>query len=91
MIRKSAFLAWGPSKDATRYVFDNLATSEKKSGPDDPMAAALAVLSVREKGLDGFLGASLAFAQPTERTAYRTMLMSGFSELEELLTADNLL
>lgn len=91
MIRKSAFLAWGPSKDATHYVYKNLASSEKKSGPDDPMAAALAVLSVREKGLDGFLGASLAFAQSEERTAYRTMLMSGFSELETLLTADKLL
>lgn len=91
MIRKSAFLAWGLDKDDTHYVFENLADSEKKSGPDDPMAAALAVLSVRDKGLDGFLGASLAFASPADRAAYRAMLMSGFSELEALLTADKLL
>ena len=91
MIRKSAFHAWGPSKDSTHYVFERLADSEKKSGPDDPMAAALAVLSVRDKGLDGFLGASLAFAPPEERAAYRAMLMSGFSELEALLISDELL
>ncbi len=91
MIRKSAFQSWGPSKDATHYVFENLADSGKTSGPDDPMAAALAVLSVREKGLYGFLGASLAFAPPDERAAYRAMLMSGFSELEALLARDGLL
>lgn len=91
MIRKSAFMAWGANKDTTHYVFKNLADSEKKSGPDDPMAAALAVLSVRSKGIDGFLGASLAFASPAERAAYRVMLKSGFSELENLLTADKLL
>jgi hypothetical protein len=55
------------------------------------MAAALAVLSIRDKGLDGFLGASLAFAPPEERVAYRAMLMSGFSELEALLVTDELL
>ena len=91
MIRKSAFLAWGPGKDATDYVFGNLSASEKKSGPDDPMAAALAVLSVRASRLDSFLGASLAFASPSDRAAYRTMLMSGFSELEALLVRDGLL
>jgi hypothetical protein len=91
MIRKSAFLAWGPGKDATDYVFGNLSVSEKKSGPDDPMAAALAVLSVRASRLDSFLGASLAFASPSDRAAYRTMLRSGFSELEALLVRDGLL
>lgn len=91
MIRKSAFLAWGPNTDATHYVYENLVHSEKKNGPDDPMAAALAVLSVRDKGLDGLLGASIAFAPPAERADYRRMLMSGFSELEALLIADELL
>jgi hypothetical protein len=91
MIRKSAFMAWGPSKDATPYVYKNLADSAKRSGPDDPMAAALAVLSVRDRGLDGFVGASLAFARPSEREAYRKMLKAGFSELEALLAENKLL
>ncbi|WP_164886709.1 hypothetical protein [Piscinibacter defluvii] len=55
------------------------------------MAAALAVLSVREKGLDRFLGATLAFASPAERAGYRQVLQSGFNELEALLQADGLL
>ena len=91
MIRKSAFLAWGAGRDGTRYVHSSLADSDKSSGPDDPMAAALAVLSVREKGLDRFLGATLAFAATHERDAYRQVLQAGIAELEALLQADGLL
>ena len=61
------------------------------SGPDDPMAAALAVLTVREKGLDRFLGASLAFAAPAERPRYRSMLQAGIDELAALLQHDGVL
>lgn len=91
MIRKSAFLAWGRQTDTTRYVYPSLAQSDKSSGPDDPMAAALAVLTVRTHGLDRFLGATLAFASPDDRRAYRNMLAAGVTELETLLHADGLL
>jgi hypothetical protein len=91
MIRKSAFLAWEPGRDTTRYVYSTLVGSDKASGPDDPMAAALAVLTVREKGLDRFLGATLAFAPPEERTAYRQVLQAGIHELEALLQSDGIL
>jgi len=91
MIRRAAFLAWGPGRDTTRYEYPSVVGSDKSSGPDDPMAAALAVLSVREKGLDRFLGATLAFASPPERAGYRQVLQSGFNELEALLQADGLL
>ena len=91
MIRRAAFLAWGPSRDRTTYAFPSLAGSDKSSGPDDPMAAALAVLSVREQGLDRFLGATLAFAAPGERASYRRGLQAGLGELEALLQADGLL
>lgn len=91
MIRKSAFLAWGPQLDTTKYAFSSLASSEKSSGPDDPMAAALAVLSVRKDGLDRFLGSTLAFASPADRQAYRAVLSTGITELETLLRADGLL
>src|SRR5690606_1917148 len=70
LIRRAAFLAWGPGRDTTRYAYPSVVGSDKSSGPDDPMAAALAVLSVREKGLDRFLGATLAFASPAERAGY---------------------
>lgn len=91
MIRKSAFLAWEPGRDTTPYVYSTLVGSDKASGPDDPMAAALAVLTVREKGLDRFLGATLAFAPPEERTAYRQVLQAGIHELEALLQSDGIL
>ncbi|MBN8726976.1 MAG: hypothetical protein J0H15_04645 [Xanthomonadales bacterium] len=91
MIRRAAFLAWGPRRDTTRYKFPSVVGSDKSSGPDDPMAAALAVLSVREMGLDRFLGATLAFASPAERATYRQVLQSGLNELEALLQADGLL
>jgi hypothetical protein len=91
MIRKSAFVAWGSGRDKTVYVHPTLAGSEKASGPDDPMAAALAVLSVREQGLDRFLGATLAFAPAAERAGYRQALQSGIHELEALLQADGIL
>lgn len=55
------------------------------------MAAALAVLTVREHGLDRFLGASLAFAPVGERASYRQVLQSGIHELEALLQADGIL
>lgn len=91
MIRKSAFLAWDPGKDSTLYVHPSLSGSNKASGPDDPMAAALAVLTVREKGIDRFLGATLAFAPTYERAKYRKVLQSGINELEALLQADGIL
>ncbi len=91
MIRRAAFVAWGADRDTTSYAFPSLVGSEKLSGPDDPMAAALAVLSVRNHGLERFLGASLAFASSGERGLYRQVLQSGLAELEALLQRDGLL
>jgi 7-cyano-7-deazaguanine synthase in queuosine biosynthesis len=90
MIRRAAFLAWGP--DTTKeYAHPSLKGSDKSSGPDDPMAAALAVLEAKNRGLDRFLGATLAFAQPGERAGFRAMLQSGLDELEALLRHDGIL
>lgn len=91
MIRKSAFIAWDPSSDTTNYVHKCLASSGKSSGPDDPMAAALAVLTVEQQGLDRFLGGTLAFASPAERPAYRQVLHAGIDELGALLRRDGVL
>lgn len=91
MIRKGAFLAWGDDRDNTEYVHESLDEAGKSSGPDDAMAAALAVLAVRQKGLDHFLGASLSFAEAQERSGYRDVLGSGIGELEALLRRDNVL
>lgn len=88
MIRKGAFLAWDSSADTTNYVYKSLASSDKASGPDDPMAAALAILTVEEHGLDRFLGGTLAFASPADRPAYRQVLRAGIDELAALLRRD---
>lgn len=91
MIRRAAFNTWTSGQDGTNYVFSNLVNSDKSSGPDDPMAVALAVLQAKEKGVDRFLGASLAFASISERPQYRSVLTNGLHELEALLTGDGLL
>ena len=91
MIRRAAFTAWTGGDDATRYVYSSLVGSDKSSGPDDPMAVAQAVLTTRSKGIDRFLGASLAFAPVGERTQYRSVLTNGIQELEALLTGDGVL
>jgi hypothetical protein len=91
MIRKGAFIAWDPLMDRTEYVHPSLATSGKSSGPDDAMAAALAVIAVEDMGLDRFLGGTLAFARSEDRAAYRRVLGAGISELAALLRRDGIL
>ncbi|EPL2634443.1 7-cyano-7-deazaguanine synthase [Achromobacter mucicolens] len=91
MIRKAAFLAWDPAADTTEYVHPVLVGADKTSGPDDAMAAAQAVLDVQGKGLNRFLGASLAFAAPQDRQAYRQVLAAGIDELSALLQRDGVL
>ncbi|QKZ04870.1 Qat anti-phage system QueC-like protein QatC [Pseudomonas eucalypticola] len=91
MIRRAAFTAWTGGNDDTQYVYSSLVGSDKSSGPDDPMAVAQAVLTTRSKGIDRFLGASLAFAPVDERPQYRSVLTNGIQELEALLTGDGVL
>lgn len=91
MIRKGAFYAWRPDRDGTNYVHNSLAEADKSSGPDDAMAAALAVLTVEERGLDRFLGATLSFAATDERSSYRRVLSDGLAEVEAVLRRDGVL
>jgi hypothetical protein len=88
---QGAFYAWGPDRDGTKYVHDSLAEADKSSGPDDAMAAALAVLTVEERGLDRFLGATLGFAATDERSSYRRVLSDGLAEVEAVLRRDGVL
>jgi hypothetical protein len=91
LIRRAAFLAWRPGSDQTNYRFPSVVGSNKSSGPDDPMAMALAVLDAKQRGLDRFLGGTLAFASINDRTAYRRVLQQGLAELEAVLVKDQLL
>lgn len=91
MIRKGAFHAWGAGKDETVYIYESLLAANKSSGPDDAMAAALAVLAVEERGLDRFLGATLGFASTVDRESYRDTMRRGLSEVEAILRRDGVL
>lgn len=75
----------------TDYAYPSLKNADKSSGPDDPMAAALAVLNVRKQGVEKFLGASLAFASAQEHVHYKNVINQGIDELEALLKRDKLL
>lgn len=55
------------------------------------MAIALAVLDAKQRGLDRFLGGTLAFASIDERPNYRRVLQKGLAELEAVLVQDQLL
>ncbi|MZP92987.1 hypothetical protein GQA43_26515, partial [Escherichia coli] len=91
LIRRAAFLAWNPGADTTSYRFGSVVGSDKSGAPDDPMAVALAILDVRKRGLDRFLGGSLAFLPIKERPMYRRVLLQGIKELETVLVQDKLL
>jgi len=91
LIRRAAFLAWKPDGDTTSYRFESVVGSDKSGAPDDPMAVALAILDVRKRGLDRFLGGSLVFAPIKERPMYRRVLQQGIKELETVLVQDKLL
>jgi hypothetical protein len=90
MVRKAAFIRWNPTLDTTRYKFARL-TGAAKSSADDPMAVACAALAVESKGVDAFLGATLAFASAADRPNYRHVVDQGIAELRALLLRDGVL
>lgn len=89
MVRKAAIHRWGLS-DTTRYKFSALSGAGKTSA-DDPMAVACAVLAAEQRGIDFFLGATLAFASDADRPHYRRVAEQGLAELAALLRRDGVL
>ena len=89
MVRKAAIQRWGIS-DTTRYKFTNLSLAGKANA-DDPMAVACAVLAAEKKGIDAFLGATLAFASAADRPHYRHVAEQGLAELATLLRRDGII
>lgn len=90
MVRKAAFIRWNAHEDTTNYRFESLATAGKTAA-DDPMAAACAVLALRQKGIDSFLGATLSFANAHDKSGYRGVAERGLGELGALLARDGVL
>ena len=89
MVRKAAILHWGHA-DTTKYKFMNLSNSGKADA-DDPLAVACAVLTVEQRGIDSFLGATLTFASDDDRPNYRHVAEQGLAELARLLRRDSVL
>jgi len=89
MVRKAAIQRWG-SSDTTRYKYSALSAAGKTSA-DDPMAVACAVLTAEQRGIDSFLGATLAFASDADRPHYRRVVERGLAELAVLLRRDGVL
>ena len=89
MVRKAAIQCWGVV-DTTTYKFSSL-SSAGKTGADDPMAVALAVLAAEQRGIDAFLGSTLSFASDIDRPHYRRVVEQGLVELERLLRRDSVL
>ena len=55
------------------------------------MAVACAVLAAEQRGIDSFLGATLAFASDADRPHYRRVAEQGLAELAALLRRDGVL
>lgn len=83
-VRRSAFLRWGQA-DGTDYVFENLGhNDEDHAAFDDVRAVALARLTIAEDGFGYWAAGSLSWVPPDDRTATKTMLKAGITELGKL-------
>lgn len=83
-IRRAAFLS-ADMNDETRYVYENLGLAGRDySAFDDVRSVAMALRSVAEDGLDGWIGSSLNSPYTANREELKSMLQRGLSELERL-------
>lgn len=83
-IRRAAFLRWG-KPDETDYVFGPLGKlGESHSAFDDVRSVATALSMVQDRGLDRWLGATLASVPVDVRDETRRMLARGIQELGSL-------
>ncbi len=91
LIRRAAFKKWGV-KDDTIYKYDNLSIkSDDYSNYDDVKSAAMAIVEIRENGLDAWLGNNLNTELLSDTSNYKITITKGLNELEELLRVYNIL
>ena len=90
LVRRAAFKKWGV-KDDTKYKYDDLSIkSDNYSNYDDVKSAAMAIVEVRGKGLDSWLGSNLSTALLGDTTRYKNTITTGLGELEEFLKGYNI-
>lgn len=91
LVRRSAFKKWG-NEDQTVYKYSDLSIqSDNYSNYDDVKSVAMAILEIRESGLDAWLGTSLNTALLGDATDYKATIVEGLNELEDLLRGYNIL
>ncbi|KAA0114396.1 Qat anti-phage system QueC-like protein QatC [Mycolicibacterium sp. P9-22] len=80
-IRRAAFIASGYD-DNTDYIYEDLGKSDEYHAAfDDVRSVAVARLTVKDDGLDRWLGPALSSSLITNRPALREMLRRGLDEL----------
>jgi len=85
LVRRAAFFKWEVS-DQTKYEFDNIGKNDPDySGFDDVRAVAMAILEVKEIGVERWMGANLSSASITDQTPYQGLVGRGLKELEAFL------
>ena len=83
-IRRAAFVRWG-KVDGTDYVFVPLGQQDEAHAAfDDVRSVATALNVVQDKGVDRWLGATLASVPTGDRNPTRQMLERGIQELGAL-------
>lgn len=84
-VRRAAILRWGKPDETAHYRYENLGKRDEDHALfDDVRSVAFALASVKTKGLDRWLGASLASVPLDERDDTKQMLERGLAELEAL-------
>lgn len=92
LVRRASFLKSGLTDTTSistayqrQYVFMNLATALSEKSSIDIRAAAGAYLRYKEQGINRFIGGSLSFAAPSERSKYEGVVARGLEEIGQLL------
>ncbi len=83
LIRRAAFHHWG-TKDQTKYVYDKL---KSHAGFDDVRAAAMAVHTLRQQGIQEIIGSSLTSVHLPDPGKHIDTVKRGFEELGAFLSA----
>ncbi|WP_370171894.1 MULTISPECIES: Qat anti-phage system QueC-like protein QatC [Hyphomonas] len=87
LIRRSAIHAWG-KVDKTQYVYEDIGKDDPHyAGFDDVRAAATAVIAVKKRGIERWLGASLSEVPLVDRDDYCEVAERGINELGKFLKA----
>jgi hypothetical protein len=90
LVRRAAFKKWG-IKDDTKYKFDDLSIkSDNYSNYDDVKSAAMAIIEIKEKGLDAWLGNNLSTTLLGDTSQYKNTIAKGLGELEVFLKGYNI-